>query len=341
MNIYLPEKLDAKNVLQFCLDISKKDLSKARKINFEMNCNWVDPLGMLLCRSAILSLKSRYPDAKMTIYPYDTDSIGYAAHMGFFKSLSDKVTFGKAPGEASGSENYVPITILNLEEMHRKEIEKGEYIDVQDMIEKEASKLSTIICRKKNKIYCLLTYILREIFRNIPEHSETNTVIFCGQFWRNRKATIVVLDEGIGIKNSLIKNKIHREYIFNDKDALEVCIKPGVSRSFSPDQKNKSNDIWSNSGFGLYVISELCNKLGGEFYLISGRNYLSVKNGKQIIGDTMYKGTAICVSIDTDNLNNTETLITEIVRRGEEIARKNRNAFANASIPSKKLFINE
>ena len=50
--------------------------------------------------------------------------------------------------------------------------------------------------------------------------------------WSDKTAEIAIVDEGIGIKESFRKNKIHREYIETDEDALELAIKAGISQAF-------------------------------------------------------------------------------------------------------------
>lgn len=120
--------------------------------------------------------------------------------MGFFKSISETIPIGNVPGGASGNDNYLPITKLDLIKLHSDEIAAGEYGTLGDSIEKEAAKLSRIICRHNAEMQALMTYLIREILRNIPEHAEESTAWICGQYWGNQTAEIAIVDEGIGIK---------------------------------------------------------------------------------------------------------------------------------------------
>lgn len=169
------------------------------------------------------------------------------------------------PGEASGNDNYLPITELDFHTMHRKEIDKGNLIEMGNLIESESEKLSKILSRNNKELQTLLTYLLREILRNIPEHSNSTKAWICGQYWTNNTAEIAIIDEGIGIKNSLQKNVVHKKYISDDEDALRCSVKAGISQAFQPAKKNKSDEIWANSGFGLYMASEICKDLEGSF----------------------------------------------------------------------------
>ena len=56
------------------------------------------------------------------------------------------------------------------------------------------------------------------------------------------------LDEGIGVYESLKQNRIHREYVTNNEEALRWAIKPGISVAFNPARGQRSQDTWANSG---------------------------------------------------------------------------------------------
>ncbi len=123
----------------------------------------------------------------------------------------------------------------------------------------------------------MLQYLLREAIRNIPEHAETDDVWLCGQYWHNRDlAEIAILDEGIGIFKSISHNQVHRAYISSNEEALRWALKPGVSVAFIPSRGQRDDDPWANSGYGLYMISEICKLTEGWFTLASGDDCIRV-----------------------------------------------------------------
>ncbi len=136
---------------------------------------------------------------------------------------------------------------------------------------------------------------------------------------------------------SLQRNEIHREYVNNDAEALTYAIKAGISQSFNPSKKNNSDDYWTNSGFGLFMVSEICKELRGSFCLASGNKYLYINNGDTSVGDTYFSGTAVQIKISTSELVKDGDVINIISKRGEEQAKLIRNAFQKASKPSKGL----
>lgn len=304
------------------------------------NLKWVQPFGMLLTSKVIRDFRSSHPEVSFKLdFNDSTSGHSYASHMGFYKSISDKLEIGKKPGEASGSNTYIPITEIDLLKFHQEEVQRGNYNELGESIEKEASKLSKILARTNVEFEKLLTYLIREILRNIPEHSGSTTAWICGQNWNDGNAEIAIIDGGIGVKSSLQNNDTHRKYILTDKDAIICALKPGISKAFAPERGNKSSAVWSNSGFGLYMVSEICIRLGGSFNLASGEQFVKIDNSGAIeVGKTCIAGTAIKINLNSSNLNiPSKDLIRQVAKDGEKRAKQIKNAFKEASIPSKGL----
>lgn len=96
----------------------------------------------------------------------------YAAHMGFFQSVYQN--YGKKPGEANGSSTYVPITHLDVKKLRIESYEKSEV--VQETIERKSIELARLISRGKTKLRKILSYSIRELMRNIVEHSDSKSI---------------------------------------------------------------------------------------------------------------------------------------------------------------------
>lgn len=266
----------------------------------------------------------------------ENSSYQYACHMGFFQAAG--FAQGKAPGEARGSISYIPLTKLSISELIKREINEGRFADQGDIIEIEAKRLSQVLSQGQAEFQKLLQYLLREAIRNIPEHAGTDKVWLCGQYWHNRDlAEIAILDEGIGIYKSLTQNHIHRNYIMTNEEALRWALKPGVSVSFNPAKGQKSADVWANSGYGLYMISEICKTTNGWLTFVSGNNCLRVYSNDSNICNTHYNGTALGIRIVPSKIDKCQSIIDAIRKKGETEARTIKTAFKNASIPSKGL----
>lgn len=169
----------------------------------------------------------------------------------------------------------------------------------------------------------IISYSIREILRNVFEHSGSDECFVCAQRWTDGRAEIAILDNGMGIFNTL-----SQVYKVDEKDAIPLAIKPGITRTsnFSEDE-----NIHQNSGYGLYAISEIGRSFG-EFYLGSGSKiYSSNKNPN--ISDSFFRGTFVGLNIRNMPTNFKE-LLQDIIKSGEEEAQKEGRA-SKASNASK------
>ena len=314
-----------------------KELESTESVEFNFSGRWkVRPLGMLVIGAIIRKYSNKYPDNHFMISGYEDKS--YLGTMGFFKYISPQLKIGKFPGEAKGSNNYIPITPIVFNKLKDDNYKNDNYAVMGDLIEKESGRLAKVISRDNTELHKLLTYLIREILRNTHEHAKTDTSWICGQYWPSyNKAEIGIIDEGIGVFGSLVLNEAHKKYITDNKSALQWALKAGISESFRPSKKDGGNDEWANSGYGLYMASEICRYLHGSFLLMSYGNYILIEDGKPEIGETSFEGTAIRMDIPTNNINSAKDIISHIANKGESESKKIKNAFKTASVPSRGL----
>mgnify|MGYP004584113801 CR=1 FL=1 len=333
-NMTLAETLKFSEELEAIIPEGEMVFDFSRMSNF-------DPFPMLTMGAIMRSYRKKFADVPFSITGIDTNGKNYAGTMGFFKYISTSLGIGKMPGEANGGSNYIPITPILVDELRKAEYEQGNYMALGNLIEREASRLSKIVDRGNKELHKLLTFLIREILRNTPEHAQTNTIWICGQYWPSYElAEIAIIDEGIGIFNSITRNTAHRKYITDNATALQWALKAGISEAFKPSMKQKSNDEWANSGFGLYIVSEICKHLNGSFCIISYGNYMLINNHATEIGVTSFEGTAIGMRVPSKNITSAQSIISQIARQGEIEAKAIRTAFKTASTPSKGLMEN-
>ena len=330
-NLTLNEALTFENALFAIEPTEEMTFDFSRMSNF-------DPLPMLMMGAIMRRYRSQHPNIRFHMDGVATSGKGYAGTMGFFKYVSILLDIGKMPGEANGSSNYIPITPIVVDELQRAESEQGNYMVLGDIIEKEAGRLARIVDRGNNELHKLLTFLIREILRNTPEHAKSDTMWVCGQYWPSHElAEIAIIDEGIGVFQSITQNATHREYITDNATALKWALKAGISKAFRPSAKQKSSDEWANSGFGLYMVSEICKHLNGNFCIVSYGNYVLINNHGIKSGETSFHGTAIRMQIPSNKISTAQSIISTIASQGESEAKTIRNAFKTASMPSKGL----
>lgn len=118
--------------------------------------------------------------------------------MGFFKAFG--LNHGKSPGEARGSQSYLPITLLNAREIRNDAAEMK--VNPGEILEGLSKELTQVLTQtKEGDLYDMLVYSLREMLRNVVEHSRCIEFGLCAQYWPSmNRVSLAILDRGIGIK---------------------------------------------------------------------------------------------------------------------------------------------
>lgn len=201
---------------------------------------------------------------------------------------------------------------FNVDELRDESFEKMIYIG--ELIEEKAKD----ILEKYNldiKTRNFYAYILRELMRNVPEHSGADEFkVVC---YRNKyEMAFKVCDKGVTIKESLNSNP--RFNIVDDKSSVSFALKPGVTKSYKWDYSR--DDVWQNSGFGLYMVSSLMKKIG-YFELKSGLGKIIVDNkGTNFMSSNKVSGTEVLIVIDTKIKINIPQTLKEISQEGSKLA---------------------
>jgi hypothetical protein len=302
--IKVPSSLTFQNSIEFVKDLHSITQHDEFEFDFTDLKN-VDPFSLLFVSSEIQRCKSRFNESRFTATNYDHCT--YPAHMGFFQAFG--MDFGKRPGEAKGSATYIPINIYNTSDIRQ---EAGELmINPAELLESKAKVIAKILTRSENgDLYEVLTYCLREIFRNVIEHSNADQFGFCAQFRPSlNRVSFSIIDRGIGLKESLSANPTLK--LNNDEEAIRASLQPAVSGKIYKGQKRKPKGEWANSGYGLFMTSNIC-KRGGGFFMASGDIGYYVSENNEKLLTTPFKGTALNLALDTNRIKGLQTMLREI-----------------------------
>lgn len=311
MRIPLPKSLEPTSIAAFALELHDMPIAEEYMFDFG-NVRRFPPFSMLFLASIFRSFRDARPEARRRAMNYEKHE--YAAHLGFFQSFG--LDHGKSPGAASGSNRYIPITEYSVAEIEREASDN--FLETGDVIEKKATELAEILTQQEaGVLQDTLTYSIREIIRNVVEHSEADTVFVCAQYWPQlEQVEVGIVDNGIGIHAALTQNPAHEG--LTEDEALELALMPGISGNpFA----GKGHNVWNNSGYGLYMTNRICRN-GGNFLICSGGHGIDLthENGKQEI-QTDFQGTAIRLFINTKNMKNLTERLAEFREQGRETAR--------------------
>lgn len=313
VEIALPATLGVHEALSLSGQLA--ELPQAEAYHFQFgNMRFVEPFGLLLSSDAIDRFRRSRPRSKFLALGHE--KCGYAGHMGFFKTFG--LQSGRAPGEAAGSESYLPIDFVDCDDL-RQRAGSG-YAEVGEFIDDWSKRVAALLVQTDvGALFDTVQYSLREVVRNVVEHSESKRFGYCGQFWaRRNRVQIGLIDRGVGLRQTLSANP--RLTVESDRDAVQFALMPGVSRKGILPKSRASHDPWANSGFGLYMTSRLCSE-GGSFVLSSGSAAVELTNSVKRIHTGACSGTALQLELDLENVESLSARLTRFREEGIHAAR--------------------
>jgi anti-sigma regulatory factor (Ser/Thr protein kinase) len=232
----------------------------------------------------------------------------FLSHVGFFDYIG--LPNAKPMGSARGSSTYVPIRKFTRAEV----VAGGDSKRMRANVAAKAKELAEVVAgvSHDSPAYWPVAYSVREVIRNVFEHSGADECFVSAQKWSNDAVEMAVVDEGIGIRASLAAVIDSR----TDADALEAAIKPGITRS---SRGAPGDDEHGNTGFGLYVLSEF-GRCFGRFTLASGSGCFSIgADGAAPGASAQFSGTAVGIRLDKLP-HSFEGTLNDIVSEGEKSA---------------------
>lgn len=302
----LPPSLDEKRSLQFCTELNK--CGQAAEVVLDVSTvRWAFPFGSLIIGSQVRWLR-KHAQVAFSLAGYDggSQTHSYLAHIGFFQLLGFDI--GKPPGGAAGGESYLPITVLDHGSLFVGEILGGDTI--HKAIQKKSEECAKLLTQS-NKLTVVrpVSYCIRELVRNVFEHSGSDECILGGQRYKDGRVLVGIVDYGRGLRASLAE----RYSVTSDIEAIKMAIRPGISRSV-PDPADENP--WANSGFGLYTLANLGRRTG-YFSVTSGQSVLQLRENGAAHAPAFHNGTAINLIFTKLHGTNLEDLIKQIIAEGE------------------------
>ena len=334
MEIRLPYHLKKQESLSFCEYLANKDYSKEEELVYiAKRFGVVEPFGMLLMVGKLRELKRNNPHMKLKYRKFSEGEFpaSYPSNMGFYQSIG--MRYGKAPGESPGGNTYVPITRIKVEKIIEQA--RAEKKHIGDIVTEQARQMAKILYTGDNTCIDHMTFAIREILRNVIEHSKSPTIWYAGQAWPTKDLVeIAILDEGVGVQKTINSNLYYKKIAHNNINSLRFSLEPGITHTFSPKRVDIGDD-WVNTGFGLYMTSNICSSVG-DFIICSGTDAIMRSGGTELKFSTSIQGTAIRLRFRLSELCHVTQLRKKLIREGEIAAKKNnRYAIKQASTASK------
>lgn len=314
MVISFSERLELSDAIEFCNNLWNLEDSDIYEFDFS-NLKFTEPFTLAYVSIEMKRFRDSKKNKRFTASNFE--HLSYQSHMGFFRSFG--VKYGKEPGQALGSSTYIPITILKIEDLKNEAYEIG--LEIGDLLEEKAKNISEVLTQQINtNLTDTLTFSIREILRNVVEHSDSEILEYCAQYWSsNNLVEVAIFDTGKGIYSSLKSNPYLK--IDNDRDAVQMSLMPSISGKMFKGIKQNKNNPWQNSGYGLYMTNRICRH-GSDFFIVSNDSGLLFNDNSKTDYTCTYKGTALRLRINTNNLQKCSDMLKKFREEGKIIANR-------------------
>lgn len=265
------------------------------EVHFDFrSVKFATPGWMITVSAALRQFCEEHPDVRRRALNHR--NLTYAAHAGFFRSFG--LRFGNEVSAASSSDRFIPISSLIVNNIKDEASEQMEHHG--DTVQRLSEDMVELLLQSRDtSAFQTLAYAIREMIRNVVEHSSSPDLTYAAQYWpMTGEAEIAITDRGIGLAKSLSSNpKIGS---VEDDQALDLAVRPGVSSKTW--RKQSSRSVWANSGYGLYMVKGLCVVSGGSLSIASGS--LAKTWSKECIktDPTHLKGTTVILKLNSNNL---------------------------------------
>ena len=185
--------------LTFCKDMDSYEWEENNYFDFS-SVKHCEPFTMLITGLKIKSLRKEHNTFRCSARGINNT---YAGHMRFFQFTGLNV--GRDFSEDYGNSSYLPITDTGLpfiiDKCRRENKKPGE------LITQSSRKMATVLSNGQEALENVMTYAIREIIRNIFEHSNTYNGWYCAQCWPSRNVVeVAIADDGRGILESINSN---------------------------------------------------------------------------------------------------------------------------------------
>lgn len=313
--IKYPNSCDEGAIFDFCSSVwANRGIDKLL-IDFSA-MGRIEPFTMVYVAKSIREFNRENVDTTVSCVGHkDKD---YAANMAFFRAFGLK--HGREPGATDGNARFVPFTILRTKTVRDEASREWEV--VQEIVERRSKQLAQILSQEeRGNTTDALTFSIREIIRNVFEHSESRHVDYCAQYWPSyHKVEIAIADSGIGLRQSLAENPYVETS--TDSDAIQQALMPAISSKNYRGALVDTDDPWHNSGFGLYMISRMC-RLGGEFLICSGDHGIRLDDSGKTHVELGHhcSGTAVRMILNTERLGDLKGMLAKFRDDGHRIAK--------------------
>jgi hypothetical protein len=330
-SIIFPEIVSLQQLVEWNRTLWNPSNELEIRIDFR-NTRFFTPFAMMFICQQIHYYKKMYKAAILIIENYE--HLGWPERMQFFSTLGPEILSGKkqvlrdvhdSVGPHAHPTAFLPITTLltkNFKDDYGRSLS-----EINEAVDRRSALLAqTLTQLGSGYTFDIVQYSLREIIRNVFEHSGSEILRYCAQYWKKTSTVeLIISDTGMGVYQSLIGNASFKKIA--ERDALHFACLPGVSGNARALKERASSNPWRNSGYGLYMTSRLCRN-NGDFLIISNNHalFLGSNSRKNDFSVEFTSGTLIRLHLKLDKSQNLRADLARYTEEGKRIAEAIRGA---------------
>ncbi|PGR79737.1 sensor histidine kinase [Priestia megaterium] len=309
-----------------------RHLDGVDKVVFDLNeLDFFKPAGMIFICSMIETCHKKGKDVSFSYDKMHSKVKGYGEWIGFFEVANIREGRGAMSGDT-----YLSLAKENVKDFFTQSSPTTQRIEYR--LEQLSLEIVSLLTRnspiknqgsaKKN-----LTYAMREIFRNIFDHSRSTDFWYAGQYYPyDGYVEITIGDNGVGLRDTIPFDI--EDIWFNrntDKKAIELALLAGVSafsnHAYAPED-------FKNSGFGLNMVKKFCEFAEGSFLIATGETAIHYTKDFNEVINTYYEGTFIRLRLNTNKMSNIrfEEVMLSAVRDAEKAGRSTKPSSASTKV---------
>jgi len=334
------KEMKYENMLRMTQHLSSRNYYTHEDDNLEItfeHLEFIEPAGALLFLATMDKIKElEVPYEIKPINHLKRSAISYGETMGIFQKLG----ISNAPSYSSGS-TYIAPTKIIISDVY-KEIELiGE--TVEDYFETISIRivnkaLSIVGFGITETVKDLFIFVVREMIRNIFDHSKSPHFYYALQSYRTIGCVeVVIADVGVGLLRT-VPFDIEERWLGKDTDeeAIRKAVIPGLSaysnHTYAPED-------YKNSGYGLALVKKIIQRTDGLFSLASGTKSITFTSEGENVVECDVPGTIVRMRIQLDKLANAnfEEVLTEAENEAKTRGYQHTPSTASRTVKSKKV----
>lgn len=263
-------------------------------LNFN-NLSFIEPAGAVIFSNILEYIFENKIKYEVLEIEKVTNALDYGISMGVFQDLN--LDFNYVLDEGGTYISPKKIKRIDIFNDYDNSDEYAEFIS-EKLVDKSIHMFNKKFDENVISIY---KYTLREIFRNIFDHSKCEYFKYALQIYqKNENVELVIYDDGVGLAETIpfdIEEKFNDK--INDIDALKKAIIPGVTASSN---HSYASEDYKNSGFGLAVVREILKQSEGTLIIGSG-DTIGIYNSNDIYKESFIEGTIVIMRFSVEKLS--------------------------------------